>query len=673
MKKQLCSLAIIMMASSFMNAQVVKKTEAESRFLGRGVAREDKHNGFVRCLTTEYENYLQEKNPKRLNTEQFEEWLSPLIKKQLENRSQVGNVITIPVVVHVIHNGQEIGVAPNITDAQIQSQLTVMTQDYRRMAGTRGFNDNPVGADVEIEFVLAKVDPNGNPTNGINRVNLCEESWSTTDINDIVKPNTIWDPTQYMNMWSVNFSDSSLLGYAQFPSNSNLGGLNPNMGDASTDGVVANYSTFGSSDYNDGTFLLSAPFDKGRTMTHEVGHFLGLRHIWGDNSSCTVNATDSAKDFCPDTPAASTSNGGCSPTDTCPSAPGMDMIENYMDYTNDACMNIFTQNQKTRIRTVMDNSPRRNTLKTSTKGVAIPLFPNDAELRVEGMCADAFKCGSDVLNFSIINRGTSPLTSATISYTVGGTTKTYTWTGNLSQDKLDYFSVPISYTIPSGAVSANVVTVNGVADQRATNNASTGYYNKINNPDYFDTTTVNFKLQRDQYGSETVWGLFNSAGQLVKTGGPYNDTANPGLITQTWSLPADCYEFKLYDAYGDGMTSITGTYVEMKTSAGQTIFYAAGDSFTTKTGKNFTTQVLATVEKDIANDIQVYPNPATDVLNITKVSAKATFEIHNAVGQLVNRGKITDNKVQVSNLEKGVYFITITEAGATKKVKFIKK
>lgn len=69
MKKQLCSLAIIMMASSFMNAQVVKKTEAESRFLGRGVAREDKHNGFVRCLTTEYENYLQEKNPKRLNTE----------------------------------------------------------------------------------------------------------------------------------------------------------------------------------------------------------------------------------------------------------------------------------------------------------------------------------------------------------------------------------------------------------------------------------------------------------------------------------------------------------------------------------------------------------------------------------------------------------------------------
>lgn len=661
---------------SIMSAQKISKSEVESRFLGRGLERPAASNGFVRCLTTEYEDYLQSKDPHRLNTAQFEEWLAPLIEKQLANKSQVGNVITIPVVVHVIHSGQEIGQAPNITDAQIQSQITVMNEDYRRMAGTPGYNTNPVGADIEIQFVLAKVDPNGNPTNGIDRVNLCEASWSTLDIDGFVKPSTIWDPTQYMNMWSVNFSDSSLLGYAQFPSNSTLGGLNTNGGAANTDGVVANFSTFGSSDYNDGTFMLTAPFDKGRTMTHEVGHFLGLRHIWGDNSSCTVNATDSFKDYCPDTPAASAPNDGCPINDSCPSAPGSDMVENYMDYTNDACMNIFTQNQKTRIRTVMDNSPRRSTLKTSTKDQAIPLFPNDAEIKVEGMCADALKCGSDKLNFSIINRGTSPLTSATISYTVsGGASQTYTWTGNLAQDKLDYFSIPIASTVPSGNVTANITSVNGTSDQRATNNASTGYYNKVTaaNPEYFNTTTVNFKLQRDQYGDETYWVLKNSAGQVVKSGGPYNQTASPGLITQTWTLPLDCYDFKIYDAYGDGMGELAGAYVELKTAGGQTIFYVAGDGFTTSAGKAFTNQVLASNELSLENEIQVYPNPAVDILNVTKVTTKATFEIHNAVGQLVSKGKITNNKVDVSALEKGTYIISVQQDSLNKKVKFIKK
>lgn len=679
MKKNLCAVAMLMLASfpSLISAQNVKKSEVESRFLGRGLERSEATSGFVRCLTTEYEDYLQSKDPKRLNTVQFEEWLAPLIERYKANKSQVGNVITIPVVVHVIHSGQNIGIAPNITDAQVQSQITVMNQDYRRMLSTPGYNDNPVGADIEIEFVLAKVDPNGNPTNGIDRVNLCEGSWSTTDINNIVKPQTIWDPTQYMNMWSVNFTDSSLLGYAQFPSNSTLGGLNANGGAANTDGVVANFSTFGSSDYNDGTFMLNAPFDKGRTMTHEVGHFLGLRHIWGDNNSCSVNATDSFKDYCPDTPATNKSNGGCPVVDNCPADPGVDMVQNYMDYTNDSCMNIFTQNQKTRIRTVMDNSPRRVTLKTSTKNVAIPLFPNDAEIKVEGMCADASKCGSDKLNFSIINRGTSPLTSATISYTVGGgAAQNFTWTGNLSQDKLNYFSIPISSTVPSGAVNASITSVNGTTDQRASNNTASGYYNKTTspNPDYYNATVVNFKLQRDQYGSETAWYLFNSAGQVVKYGGPYNDTASPGLIAQTWNLPLDCYDFVIYDAYGDGMSELAGTYVELKTGDGQTIFYETGDNFTTMAGKSFTNQVLATAENaGIVDEIQVYPNPAVEVLNITKVNAKAKYEIHNAVGQLVSKGNIVQNKVDISRLEKGTYIITIQQDALNKKVKFIKK
>src|SRR5690606_24804220 len=207
-----------------------------------------------------------------------------------------GGIIYIPVVVHVIHNGDDYGVDENISDEQVESQITVMTQDYRRMMGTPGYNTNPVGADIQIEFVLAKVDPNGNPTNGINRLNLCTASYAGANTNatianvEAIKPSTIWDPTQYMNMWSVNWDGSGLLGYAQFPSTGTA--------TANTDGVVAGYGYFGSSDLASGSF--SAPYDKGRTMTHEVGHFLGLYHTF--QGGC-AGENNTSGDFCADTPA----------------------------------------------------------------------------------------------------------------------------------------------------------------------------------------------------------------------------------------------------------------------------------------------------------------------------------------------------------------------------------
>ena len=359
----LLAAASLFSSSALLTAQVQKKSSRIPDFEQKPASELTKSYGYERCSTDEYENFLRKNFPDRMTTEQFEAWLAPLVERAKSERSQNGNVITIPVVVHVIHSGQNYGVAPNIVDEQVESQITVMNNDFRRLVNTPGFNNNAIGADTEVQFALAKVDPNGNPTNGINRVNLCQASWSQAAINSNVKPSTIWDPTQYMNMWSVRFSSSSLLGYAQFPSGSGLGGLNAEGGEAYSDGVVANFSTFGSSDYNvNNSFLLAAPYDKGRTMTHEVGHYLGLRHIWGDSTSCVVNATDSGNDYCLDTPAAAAANYNCVTIDTCPSSPGNDMVENYMDYTNDTCMNIYTQDQKARIRAVMNNSPRRREL-----------------------------------------------------------------------------------------------------------------------------------------------------------------------------------------------------------------------------------------------------------------------------------------------------------------------
>ncbi len=266
----------------------------------------------------------------------------------------------IPVVVHVIHNGEPVGTGANISFEQIRSQIEVLNEDFRRQAGTNGFNDHPQGVDTEIEFFLAETDPQGNvlPEPGVHRYNGGQDSWPKgafrNPIDRMVKPMTIWPPEDYFNIWTVNFGgflSRDLLGYAQFPSESMLPGLNPDEGSPETDGIVIGYKYFGSSEKGDFPDLI-APFDLGRTTTHEVGHWLGLRHIWGDGD-CLVD------DFCEDTPNAGAPNFGCSQNTSCAST---DMIENYMDYTDDQCMNIFTLEQKQRIHSVLENSPRRKEL-----------------------------------------------------------------------------------------------------------------------------------------------------------------------------------------------------------------------------------------------------------------------------------------------------------------------
>lgn len=628
--------------------------------------------GIERCSSTEYEAFLQKHFPGRMTTEQFEAWLAPLIEKERNNKSQNGNIVTIPVVVHVIHAGQAYGTAPNIIDEQVMSQITVMNQDFRRLAGTPGFNSNAVGADTQIQFALAKVDPAGNPTNGINRVNLCQASWSQTQINNFVKPETIWDPTLYMNMWSVQFSNTGLLGYAQFPSNSNLGGLNANGGEYYTDGVVANYATFGSSDFSNSTtgpFLLSAPYDKGRTMTHEVGHFLGLRHIWGDTSSCVVNATDSNNDYCLDTPAAAAANYNCVTIDSCPADPGNDMVQNYMDYTNDTCMNIYTINQKDRITAVMNNSPRRLELKTSTKDVAIPLFPNDAEVKLERDCTTVSCSTTSAQNVkvSLYNRGNTTMTSAVITYTVNNLSQTFNWTGSLAQDKYAIVTLPMPATALGGYMNISVTTVNGVADQRASN--SNIFVNYMGAPTRLNENVV-FNLQPDPYGSEITWTLKNSAGVTVYSGGPYVDSTTPALITQNWVLNAnECYTFNITDSYGDGIYQFGGFY-NVKSTSGSTL--ATGSHYASSQTKYFKIQTLGTSEAT-KNTFSIYPNPATDVLNIKNVSEKATFEIHNAAGQLLKAGNIENAQVNVADFIKGVYVITVKDKNLIERLKFIKK
>ncbi|MFT5997587.1 MAG: hypothetical protein ACI81P_000032 [Neolewinella sp.] len=245
-------------------------------------------------------------------------------------RAEAGNkaLTTIPVVFHIVYNNS----TENISLAQIQSQLDVLNDDFRRLNSDADNAWPGLGADTEIEFCLATVDPSGNATDGIIRQSTSQSSFGTNG--DPVKFNSsggsdAWPAADYMNFWVCDLT-GGLLGYAQFPG-----------GPASTDGVVCDYAYVGT------VGAATAPFDLGRTATHEVGHYLNLRHIWGDGGC-------GASDFVNDTPDSDASNGGCQIGSV--SCGTTDMVQNYMDYSDDACMNLFTNDQKTRMKAALASS-----------------------------------------------------------------------------------------------------------------------------------------------------------------------------------------------------------------------------------------------------------------------------------------------------------------------------
>ena len=241
----------------------------------------------------------------------------------------------ITVVVHVVHNPAV--PSEKLSAAQVNSQITVLNRDFRATNPDKS-KVPPVFsglvADPMIEFALATKDPAGKPTTGITFTATAQTSFS--DRNNPVKFDALggvnaWNTKKYLNIWVCALSDS-LLGYAQFPG-----------GPAASDGVVILNTAFGT------TGSAVAPFNLGRTATHEIGHYFNLRHIWGDTPDCT------GSDFVADTPNAETPNFGKPkfPHVTCNNGPNGDMFMNYMDYTDDDSMFMFSPGQVSRIQTTL--------------------------------------------------------------------------------------------------------------------------------------------------------------------------------------------------------------------------------------------------------------------------------------------------------------------------------
>ncbi len=323
-----------------------------------------------KCATMSHWDKVVQEDPNALIRqqqleEQIQDWIS-------SRDSQIEAALTIPVVVHIVYHTD----TENISDAQVQSQLDVMNADFRLLNSDSLQPSSPFwvnAADCQLEFCLAQKDPQGNPTTGITRTYTETEAFTGNgdEKSDATGGKSNWDPTKYLNLWVVNLSgEEGTLGYATFPEEL---ATSPEL-----DGVVLDFRVFGTI----GT-AGTGGFDNntlGRTVTLEVGHWLNLFHIWGDETC--------GDDKVADTPTHEADNYGCpdfphNANSTCGSGVNGEMYMNYMDYVDDACMVMFSFGQRDRMHAAI-NAARSGLLNSDGCDSPSGLFDNytQAEIKI---------------------------------------------------------------------------------------------------------------------------------------------------------------------------------------------------------------------------------------------------------------------------------------------------
>ncbi len=447
------------------------------------------------CVAHEHMLEQYNKYPKmKEKAAELEQYTTRFLKNYASLKA--GEIRTIPVNVIVVYsNSQE-----NISQAQIESQISVLNEDYAGtnsdISGVPSEFTGVTSASSGIQFVLSNIE----------RHSDSRTSWGTNDAVKYAYPPT--SPSTTLNMWICNIG-GGILGYAQFPG-----------GPAETDGVVFSPQYCGSSDYDDGSFYLSAPFDKGRTATHEIGHYLNLRHIWGDGG-CSVD------DYVDDTPIAGAANYGCPsyPSKSCSSNGGWssDMFMNYMDYTDDACMFMFSQGQEARMWACLNSS--RTDLGIPGGNIPPTANANGPYTSDPGVAVSFSSAGSSDSDGSIVSYNwnfgdgnTSTQANPSHTYaTAGGYTVTLTVTDNKGATGTDNTSATIGDFCPG------VEACDG---------------------------NIQLTLITDKYASETSWTLKDGIGTTIESGSGY---ANSTTYNINWNLAQDQYTFTINDSYGDGI------------------------------------------------------------------------------------------------------------------------
>ena len=554
------------------------------------------------CGTTEHMHQLMEQNPGfEQNLQDIENFTQEWIAHH-EGEDRV--LVTIPVVVHVVWNTT----SENISDAQVISQINVLNEDFRKLnadwTGTPGVFQ-PLVADANIEFCLASVDPNGAATTGIVRRQTSTTSFSS---NNNVKftssgGDDAWPSSSYLNMWVCDLG-SGLLGYAQFPG-----------GPASTDGVVIDYQAFG----NIGT--AAAPFNKGRSATHEVGHWLNLYHIWGDDGSgCT------GSDLVSDTPNQGPYNFGCPsfPHVSCGNSPNGDLFMNYMDYTDDACMFMFSNGQSSRMSALFGTGGARASLLTSngcgTPGTACNTPTGQATTAITASGATFnWSAASGAVSYNVRYKLTTSSTwiNTTSSITSSSVTglaacSTYEWqVQTVCSSGTSAYSASTGFSTTGCTSNCNSnYEENDVSSQATPISTNTNYYSYIcpaYDDDWFSASNTssqkNLKVTLTSLPADYDIFLYNPSGTLVgvsENGGTTNETIiyNNG--------PVGTYKVKVIGY--NGATHNT-------------------DSYILKVNRRVSPYRLDGTDDESESTIQTlnaFPNPSNDKVNIVFNSVEET-------------------------------------------------
>ena len=571
------------------------------------------------------------------------------------NKSQV-QVFTIPVIVHVIHGNQGVGAYPNLPKAQIESQIQVLNEDFGGIGYNSGnypasafstWAQNPqvdtnskdfLGrikiANCEVQFCLATKDTLGNTLAeaGIDRISYIGKGWTnpasfatinafTNYMNGTIKPQSIWNVTKYFNIWiSDANANTGLLGYATFPAFTGLSGLSSAFGTSFTDGVWCWSRAFGSaSTYPNGIY--SAGYNRGRTCTHEVGHWLGLRHVWGDGVC--------SNDYCNDTPLASSSNFGnpnypYKTTNCTGNTPNGEMFMNFMDYTNDPIKYMFTNDQSIRIQTAMANGSYRKFLGT------------------HNLCSVTEIAAAAQFNIPASSCAFAAITLTNTSF--GTPVPTYTWSSNGGATFMPNANSPVvTVSFPVGGIYSVSLT--------AGNNT---------------LSTVSKTIQIDPSPTLSVLGaqpiVCLNENVFILAGGANTYTWQPGNITgNSFSYVATNEQTISVSGTGDGNCTSSLNFTIAVTPC------FVGFSDTEKEGLKFL----------------VAPNPVTDRLTLSIHSespTKATLTIMDVSGKVIEEhfvqadSVVSETVIDFKSYASGLYFVKITsQNGSGKTIKILKE
>lgn len=631
----------------------------------------------------------------------------------LNNRSAlVGATYIIPVVVHVMHNGESIGVGSNISDEDIKMQIKAINESFRKTPGSLGEGN---GVDTGIELALAVRNPSGQCTNGINRVNMSAYSdYIDYGVNpetpqgigmyhDNLKAISSWNSSQYYNIWVVSkIAYSGILGFA------NLAALHGQP----TDGAVILFSEFKN--------------PSSRTSIHEIGHAFNLYHTFeGDNNgfSCPTNSNGcgiNSGDCCADTPPHIRSNSAVNPCNStglnsCNGSSSNDnFVHNYLEYSGDACRNMFTNNQKTRMQLAL-TSLRSSLLAMNGNNKLIPVSPPIANFMTNSnlLCSGnvSFYDNSNCIPNTFLNENN--WNGVTYSWSLSNDSNTY----NSNLQNPTFINVQpgtysVSHTV-TNAFGSNTITASNIIYVSNSTTSCTPSSTNVGNFGY-TVSKVSFNTILKETSSIINDGYQNficNNNTIVYDGNMYPlqvtiNSLNSSSTAYNESLVVyidynnngtfQANELVLSGVTSPMTTSIKTANITIPTTAVKNAMLrmrviGEANTITSSEISCSSTFFVSDVEdygvyilqNNLSNNdnqelkFDYYPNPVEEFLNVSFQNEKEcdSYTIYNSLGQQIQMDKITTNTIVIdcSSLSKGFYFVSFKNNNVDlKTIKIIK-